>query len=124
MALSVSPVAPLRSNTIRAPSGDQRGAPASIGWPAVRSRASVPAARAIQTCQWPDRSDTNAMLFSSGEKCGICVVRSDGAIFCAGSAESRFSEKRGSGGELGTAENAADLFAEGFRIDVGGVIHR
>src|SRR5258708_36445477 len=100
MALSVSPVAPPRPNTIRAPSGHQRGAPASIGWPAVRSRASVPSARAIQTCQWPDRSDTNAMLFSSGEKCGICVIRSD---LLGGLRQVEVQRETRGGGELGTA---------------------
>src|ERR1700758_5291627 len=59
------------SNTIRFPSGDQRGVPANCPSKKVNRRTLRPSAPATQISGAPERSDEKTIHFPSGENCGV-----------------------------------------------------
>src|SRR5579872_454553 len=65
----------LESNTIRAPSGDQRGHPVMAAPRDVNCKAPDPSLPQTQTSSCPERSEVNVILVPSGEYCGTCSLR-------------------------------------------------
>src|SRR5712692_7863755 len=69
--------ATFQSNAIRRPSGDQRGVPAKALPSDVTWTACDPSLSLTQTSAFPDRSDSKAIRFPSGEYCGFDSTRDD-----------------------------------------------
>src|SRR5262249_35799500 len=67
--------AALESNTIRAPSGDQRGHPAMAAPSDVNCTAPDPSLLHTQTSSPPERCEMNAIFLPSGEYCGLRSLR-------------------------------------------------
>src|SRR6478735_1195681 len=69
-SLAVPKVPPDRDTTTYFPSGDHAGDTYMFTLPVVSAVVSEPSAFIVQTFSAPDRSDTKAIFFPSGEKRG------------------------------------------------------